>query len=54
MIHMTRQDFHAQRALKIINPPPEDVDGSSQMLGGGPRQWPDNLAWRYHLHRPFL
>jgi hypothetical protein len=24
------------------------------MLGGGPRQWPDNLAWRYHLHRPFL
>jgi hypothetical protein len=24
------------------------------MLSGGPRQWPDNIAWRYHLHRPFV
>src|SRR4029077_13130158 len=24
------------------------------MLGGGPRQRTDNIAWRYHLFRPFV
>jgi hypothetical protein len=24
------------------------------MLGGGPRQWPDNIARRYYRLRPFV